>query len=171
MLEAMQAATLILVSLVFAPALAHALEWPGKKRLGKEAYFTVQRIYYPGFTLAGVLEPLSAVAALVLLVMTPRGGSTFWLTAAALAALVAMQLVYWLFTHPLNRVWLEGEDLGEAGSRFFAAGPDRAQSATPSEGGESWTALRDRWERSQLVRAACAGSSLALLATAIAKGA
>lgn len=171
MLEAMQIATLVLVSLVLTPALAHVLEWPGKKRLGKEAYFTVQRIYYPGFTFAGVLEPLSAIAALALLVMTPRGGSVFWLTMAAFASLVAMQLVYWLSTHPLNKVWLEGEQLGEAGSRFFAVGSDRVRDGVESAGDESWTVLRDRWECSHLIRAVCAGSSLALLAVAISKGA
>jgi hypothetical protein len=30
------------------PALAHALELPGKMRLTKDAYFAMQHIYYPG---------------------------------------------------------------------------------------------------------------------------
>ena len=171
MLALMQVATLLLVSLVLTPALAHALEWPGKKRLDKKAYLTVQRIYYPGFTFAGILEPLSALAALVLLVMTPRDQAAFWLTAAALAALVAMQSVYWLWTHPLNKVWLEGEHLGKAGSQFFALGAERAPGDRAAADSEAWTVLRDRWEHSHLVRAACAGVSLVLLAVAISKGA
>ena len=171
MLALMQVATLLLVSLVLTPALAHALEWPGKKRLDKKAYLTVQRIYYPGFTFAGIQEPLSALAALVLLVMTPRDQAAFWLTAAALAALIAMQAVYWLWTHPLNKVWLEGEHLGKAGSQFFALGAERAAGDRAAADSEAWTVLRDRWEYSHLVRAACAGVSLVLLAIAISKGA
>lgn len=31
-----------------APALAHAMEYPGKMRLSRDAYLTVQPIYYPG---------------------------------------------------------------------------------------------------------------------------
>jgi hypothetical protein len=47
--------SILLVALAMAPALAHLLEFPGKKRLTKEAYLTVQPIYYPGFTIAGGL--------------------------------------------------------------------------------------------------------------------
>ena len=145
MLKVLQVVTLILVSVVLTPALAHALEWPGKKRLGKDAYFTVQRIYYPGFTLAGILEPLSAIAATVLLILTPRGGSAFWLTAVALLALVVMQAVYWLFTHPLNKVWLRGEHLSAAGSDFFSLrSHERADPARTNN--DAWTPPRDRWE-------------------------
>ena len=34
MLDTLQVATIVLVAVVLTPALAHALEWPGKKRLG-----------------------------------------------------------------------------------------------------------------------------------------
>ena len=37
---------------------AHVFEFPGKMRLAKSDYFSVQRIYYPGFTFAGVSEPV-----------------------------------------------------------------------------------------------------------------
>jgi hypothetical protein len=42
-----------LAALAMAPAVAHALELPGKARLSKEAHVTVQQIYYPRFTIAG----------------------------------------------------------------------------------------------------------------------
>ena len=53
MFDVLQVLTVILVVVALVPALAHALEWPGKMRLTKEAYVAVQPIYYPGFTIAG----------------------------------------------------------------------------------------------------------------------
>jgi hypothetical protein len=38
---------LCVVALATVPAAAHALELPGKLRLGREDYLTVQAIYYP----------------------------------------------------------------------------------------------------------------------------
>src|SRR5205809_327776 len=35
-------------------SLAHALEYPGKRRLDRETYLKAQTIYYPGFTIGGV---------------------------------------------------------------------------------------------------------------------
>jgi hypothetical protein len=55
-----------------APAVAHALELPGKVRLPKEAYVTVQQIYYPGFRTAGVGEFAAFIAVALLLWSTPR---------------------------------------------------------------------------------------------------
>jgi hypothetical protein len=68
-----------LVALAMAPAVAHALELPGKVRLPKEAYVTVQQIYYPGFTIAGVGEFAAFIAVALLLWSTPRGSLAFWL--------------------------------------------------------------------------------------------
>ncbi|HEY1946248.1 MAG TPA: hypothetical protein VGG97_04530, partial [Bryobacteraceae bacterium] len=57
-----------------------AFEFPGKKRLNRESYVAVQSIYYPGFTLLGIAEPVGLIAALVLLLLTPAGTASFWLT-------------------------------------------------------------------------------------------
>jgi hypothetical protein len=57
------------VSVVMALSLAHALELPGKRRLTREQYLAVQRIYYPGFTSGGAAEPLSIVLLVALLVL------------------------------------------------------------------------------------------------------
>jgi hypothetical protein len=58
--------------------LAHALEFPGKMRLDGQTYRTVQTIYYPGFTVGGVGEPLAAVATLALLIEMRHRDSAFW---------------------------------------------------------------------------------------------
>jgi hypothetical protein len=64
LLDIMQVVTVVLVALAMIPAVAHALELPGKMRLSKDIYFAVQRIYYPGFTFAGIAEPASCLSRL-----------------------------------------------------------------------------------------------------------
>jgi len=130
MFDVLQILTVILVALAMAPALAHALELPGKMRLTKEAYFAVQIIYYPGFTIAGGIgEAVGMISTIMLLVITPLGSVDFWLTLVALLGLVSMQAVYWLFTHPVNKFWLQGEKLSGLGSGFFSF----ASASRPSE--------------------------------------
>jgi hypothetical protein len=86
MIRAMTAISLFLVVLTVATSLAHALELPGKMRLSREQYLAVQAIYYPGFTYAGLAEPLSIVALAVLLLLSHGLAASFWLVALALAA-------------------------------------------------------------------------------------
>lgn len=89
MFNVLQILTVILVALAMAPALAHALELPGKMRLTKEAYFAVQTIYYPGFTIAGGIgEAVGMISTIILLILTPMESADFWLTLVALLGLV-----------------------------------------------------------------------------------
>jgi hypothetical protein len=166
MLRVLQIVAVLLVTLAVTPALAHALELPGKMRLGKSAYVAMQPIYYPGFTIAGGIgEAGGILLTFVLLFLTPAG-TVFWLTLAALLSLVAMHGTYWLLTHPVNKFWLEGEKLHRAGAGFFAFDPlagSRVQIR-----GDDWTSLRDRWEYSHVVRAGLASIGLICLVTAIA---
>src|SRR5688500_8620241 len=101
MLEGLQVAAVLLVALAWALATAHALEWPDKRQLDKDAYYTVQRIYYPGFTAGGIAEVVAMPATALLAFFTPRDSAAFWLVVAAFAGMVAMQAVYWLVTHPV----------------------------------------------------------------------
>jgi len=155
MLDALQALSMMLVVLALVPALAHALELPGKMRLAKNVYFAVQPIYYPGFTIAGMSEPIAIVATGGLLVLTPRASTAFWLTLGALLGMIGMHAIYWLFTHPVNSFWLRGEKLGSAGTGFFSLGP--------SSDAADWRRLRDRWEYSHVARAALGFVSLVAL--------
>ena len=78
MFDVLQVLTVLLVALAMAPALAHALELPGKMRLIKDAYFAMQPIYYPGFTIAGGIgEAGGMISTLILLVLTPLGSADF----------------------------------------------------------------------------------------------
>jgi hypothetical protein len=161
MIAALQSVGLILTVLAMVPALAHALEWPGKLRLSKESYLSTQLIYYPGFTFLGISEPLAILATLALLVMTPPGTPDFWLTLAALLGLIGMHAVYWLVTHPVNKFWLQGQKLSSAGSAFFS--PESA-----GKNSVEWTDLRDRWEHSHAARAVLAFAAFVALVIAIA---
>lgn len=159
MAQALQILAVLLVAAAWAFAFAHAAEYPGKMRLERDAYLTVQTIYYPGFTIGGASEPLASIALAALLAFTPPGTAAFWLTALALAASAATQLIFWLVTQPVNRIWASKLDLGKAGERFFS--PDKAASLG------DWTALRDRWETSHLARAALMSVALVALVVAI----
>jgi hypothetical protein len=161
MLTILQLATLFLVALTMACAVAHALELPGKMRLTKDAYLAVQPIYYPGFTVVGGFAEFGALLMLfALLFVTPRDSPAFALTLWAFIALLSLQLVFWVVTQPVNKFWLADRKLGRASAAFFGA---RSSQDTPE-----WTTLRNRWEYSHVARAAMATAALMLLATAIA---
>jgi hypothetical protein len=129
--------TVLIIMLATVPAVAHALELPGKMRLSKDEYAVMQRVYYPGFSVAGLAEPTGILMTLILLIRAPVDHTVWFIF--ALAGLVGMQMIYWLITHQVNKVWIEGQRLGAAGGRFFAAGSDRPES-------RDWIALRNRWE-------------------------
>jgi anthrone oxygenase-like protein len=159
MYELLQVLSILLVSVGMALSLAHALELPGKRRLQRETYFAVQTIYYPGFTIGGMFGEFGAIlATVVLLLLTPAGTVRFWLVLAGLVCLGIMHALYWMFTHPVNKVWLENQDLRGPGAYFFG------QPSEPTEA--DWTFLRDRWEMSHVARAVFAMSSLAALVVA-----
>ena len=158
MFQTLQTLTILLAAIGMALSLAHALEFPGKRRLDRESYLKVQAIYYPGFTIGGAFDPLAMIAAFALLLFTPLGTTSFWLTATAFAGLVLAHAIYWVVIHPVNKVWLKDEKLDRAGGRFFAAG------GATGEG--DWRALRDRWEWSHVMRAVLEMSSLVALVVA-----
>lgn len=165
MLEVLHVVAILLVSVAMALALAHALEYPGKLRLNKETYLATQQIYYPGFTFGGLAEALALVVMLVLAIVTPPGSVVYWLTLCAFVAMLLMHATYWVLTHPVNKFWLEDFEMKGAGRGFFAFDP---LARTAGGAAPDWTALRDRWEHSHIVRAVLSVLALTLLATAVA---
>lgn len=152
--------SLLLVAITMGLSLAHALEWPGKRRLDEAAYKTTQAIYYPGFTFGGLIGECGGMLALaVLLFLTPFGTHRFWWTAAALLLMVAAHGIYWLMTHPVNNFWVKDVATSAAGSAFFAT--------FASKQTRDWTALRDVWERSHAIRACLHMLSLMAIAMTV----
>jgi hypothetical protein len=163
MFQLLQVVAILMVSGAMALALAHALEYPGKLRLNKDAYFATQQIYYPGFAIGGLAEGFSLVVLLLLTIVTPRGSAAYWLTLGAFVLMACMHAVYWVLIHPVNQFWVEGIELKGAGRGFFAFDPlGRTHGAAPE-----WTALRDRWEVSHIIRAILSVLALTLLAIAV----
>jgi Domain of unknown function (DUF1772) len=166
-IRVLQILSVLVVVLAVTPALAHALELPGKLRLSRDAYIAAQPMYYPGFTIAGGIgEAGGILLTLVLLFLLPFGSTAFWLTLVAVVGLAAMHAAYWILTHPVNKFWLQGEKLDRGGAGFFAFDP--LKGARVEIGRRDWTSLRDRWEYSHVVRAGLAGLSLVSLVTATA---
>jgi Domain of unknown function (DUF1772) len=167
MFYVLQILTTLLVAVGMALALAHALELPGKMRLTKEAYFAIQPIYYPGFTIGGGIGEFGGlISTIILLLFTPYLTTQFWLTLVALLGLIGMQAVYWLFTHPVNKFWLENEKLSSFSSGFFSFGANRSKPDNQTRPVE-WTDLRNQWEYSHVVRAGFSIVSLIALVIAI----
>jgi hypothetical protein len=162
-IQALKIVTLLVIAVAMALALAHALEMPGKMRLSREQYQTVQAIYYPGFTIGGIAEPIGLVLLLLLLVWTPYGSNAFSLFAASFAVLAVMHASYWLFTHPVNNFWLKGVKLPPVSRDFFSFVPF----GRVNEVRAAWTTLRDRWEYSHALRAALGMTSLAFMAAGL----
>jgi hypothetical protein len=156
--------TVLVIAIAMALSLAHALEAPGKMRLSREHYLAAQTIYYPGFTWGGVSEPLGFVLLAILAFLTPIATAQFWLIVGAAASLAAMQAVFWSMTQPINRRWLKDVELSRAGNAFFEVGASPAAADQDTD----WTLLRDRWERSHLIRAGLGGLAFVLLITAVA---
>ena len=167
MLLILQVATIFLAAVAMSMALAHALEFPGKMRLNAETYMAVQTIYYPGFTLGGIGEPLAAIATFFLLIAMRDRNVAFWWILAPLIALIAMHAVFWLVTQPTNKFWLKNQPLSKPEAKFFSVD-------TPSKAGSdgsvdpNWMHFRDRWEYSHIVRAVLSGIALIALAIAVA---
>lgn len=162
MFSVLQIITVMLVAVAMALSLAHALELPEKMRLDKETYYAMQPIYYPGFTIGGISEPVGIILTIILLFLTPFGSAEFWLTLVTLLGLIGMQAVYWLVTHPVNKFWVEGEKLSGVGSGFFSFGTNKEETRPPD-----WTELRNRWEYSHVARAGLAFVGLTALVIAI----
>ena len=161
----LQIITLATLAIAMALPTAHLLEWPGKLRLSREQYMTMQRVYYPGFTYAGLIEPLNILLVFLLVLSTPVATPASWLSMAALIMVVAMHAAYWLVTHPINSFWMAEAKLSGAGAKFFGSGGAVGETLA-AEG--DWRRLRQRWELSHALRAGFGLSAFLLLAAAAA---
>jgi hypothetical protein len=156
---ALSVLALLLVAVTMGLSLAHALEFPGKKRLDEKQYRTVQAIYYPGFTIGGMVGEFGGLLLLIaLLFITPPDSDQFRWTAAALTFIAAAHLVFWLVTQPTNKAWLKDTSLSGAGRMFFGLG---------SNASADWQHMRTVWEWSHVARAGLCMVALACMAISL----
>ena len=59
----------------------------------------------PGFTLAGLSEPLAVLVVTGLFAVTPREDPAFLPLLVSMLSPMAMHAVYWTVTHPINKAW------------------------------------------------------------------
>ncbi len=145
MVTTLSVLALLLVAVTMGLSLAHALEFPGKLRLDEPTYRAVQAIYYPGFTIGGLIGEFGGMFALgALLILTPTTADRFWWTLAALGFLVIGHATYWVVTHPVNAAWLKDTDLTGMSKMFFGL------FSAPDAG---WQHMRNVWEYSHVARA------------------
>jgi hypothetical protein len=123
-------ASLLLATLSMMPAAAHVLELPNKIGLSGIEYLTVQRLYR-GWAFARLIVAAALGCMLVLLFMVRELPTAFALAWVAFLCLAGTQLVFWIFTQPVNRV---------TGNWTFLPG--------------DWSELRRRWEYSHAASAA-----------------
>jgi hypothetical protein len=119
-----QFTAILSTALALVPGAAHALELPNKIRMTRADYLTTQRIYR-GWQFVGI----AVIAALVATVWLA------WLSGEAAARIavvmiVGTQVVFWVFTFPVNR-----------------------RTDNWSRVPEDWMGLRRRWEFSHAVSA------------------
>jgi|SRR5687768_9404546 hypothetical protein len=127
-LTAVQFLAVVLTALALVPAMAHVMELPNKLPMTREAYLIVQRVYR-GWNMSAIVVIGALIATLVLVVSVE--GAAFPPALIGFLAIVATQVVFWVFTYPVNRL-----------TRNWTRVPD------------DWQALRDRWEISHAVSAA-----------------
>lgn len=126
---------LLASALALGPALAHLFELPNKIGLSRDEYFVVQTIYR-GWSQLGWLLLVQVASLATAAYLARMEARTLPLVLLGLAAVVAAQVVFWLFTYPANVATV------------------------------NWTLIPDRWEnlRRQWEYSHAAGAGLQLLA-------
>lgn len=132
----------VATAVAFGAAMAHALEWPNKMKLTREAYFTVQQIYAGWDQLAYVLAV--QLMGLVVLLYLKRGNYVARRRLLiALAGFACAQAVFWAYTFPANQL-----------TANWTLQP------------ENWEQLRVQWEYSHLAGAMFQLAALLFLTSA-----
>jgi hypothetical protein len=100
-LDAVQLISVPLLAIALVPAGAHLSELSHKLLLSPDAYMTVQSIYR-GWALFGLAIAGAFAAVSLHTYLVRRNNAAFTWSVASLACVAAGQLVFWLFTYPIN---------------------------------------------------------------------
>jgi hypothetical protein len=126
--QVIEFAAVITTALALVPGMAHVLELPNKIHMRREDYLTAQRLYR-GWQFVGIAVVAALISTILLLSVSTADQQPFALV--AVVAVVATQVLFWVFTFPVNR---------------------RTRNWTHAPG--DWEALRKRWEYSHASAAA-----------------
>jgi hypothetical protein len=126
--QAIEFAAVMTTALALVPGMAHVLELPNKIHMRREDYVNAQRLYR-GWQFVGIAVTAALISTILLLRMASADQFRFAL--ASVLAVLATQLVFWVFTFPVNRR-----------TRNWTEAPN------------NWESLRKRWEYSHATSAA-----------------
>jgi hypothetical protein len=101
-LNIMRFVSLLFTALALSAAMAHLLELPNKITLSKEDYRIVQQLYR-GWSLLGIIVVVAFLSTLSVAIMIRHQRKVFFLTLTALLCIVATQIIFWVFTFPINQ--------------------------------------------------------------------
>lgn len=128
-LDLLRMLALMFTGLALVPSGAHLMELPNKMKLSRDEYLTAQRLYR-GWAFVGGVVVAALVATFALAVAMKSQPGAFQAAIVAFACVAATQLVFWVFTFPVNRR-----------TANWTIVPDE------------WQTLRDRWEYSHAASA------------------
>jgi len=90
-----------MVALCLVPAGAHFFELTNKMSLSPAAYMTVQKIY-AGWAFFGVPIITALLLTSIQAFMVRNDRATFLMSIVAVLCLTATQVIFWIFTYPIN---------------------------------------------------------------------
>jgi hypothetical protein len=134
---------LLATSFALGGALAHAFELLNKIGMTREEYFIVQRIY-SGWDRLGYLLAIQLVGILAVILLHRAQPRILVPAAFGLLALVAAQVVFWVWTFPANQA-----------------------TANWTQQPANWDALRTQWEYSHLAGAGFQAMAMIALVIAV----
>jgi hypothetical protein len=134
---------LMATTLALGAALAHAYSLANKIGLDAEAYLHAQRAY-DNWHFVGFALPLQIIGMIAVIVRHRGEGRILRPAAVALVLCLAAQIVFWIWTFPVNQA-----------TENWTQMPD------------TWQALRAQWEYSHLVGAACQLVAMGALVVAV----
>jgi len=120
---------LLFAALALAPALAHVFQLPNKMGLSRAEYETVQKLY-EGWAWLGVIVAAALITTAVLAILVRSRPNELGWVVAALICIAGTQLVFWVWTFPVNQ-----------------------QTSNWTLLPENWVALRVQWEYSHAASA------------------
>ena len=101
LLKSVRLFTIVMVALCLVPAGAHFFELTNKMSLSPVAYMTVQKIY-SGWSFFGVPIIAALLLTSIHAFMMRNDRAAFLMSGTAALCLAATQVVFWMFTYPIN---------------------------------------------------------------------
>src|SRR4051812_15890060 len=93
--------SLLFTALALVPGLAHLLEMYNKMKLSTNEYLIVQKIYM-GWAQLGIITIISILSTFALTIKVHSHPQEFNLLLSASVCIICTQLIFWIFTFPVN---------------------------------------------------------------------